>query len=325
MISLFLKFSFYDFFPLISNYSNLNNLNNRTIILNNHIHLKDCLFISLIGTNSNGGALSISNINELYCLIEYTTFLTCIVTGNYNGGAIYYEAKGGIAIQFICGYECSTQSSYSHQFGLISILDSSINYCNYLSLLNCPSIPDNRVDIIRFKLGNITLKNYNSTKNYLKAFICFIIHPLNQYLIKYSTFFNNTGTSHAIFGFVHGIINGNFEFSNIISNKMLSSNYGFLYNTINSICNISNCIFLNNLHSNYLILSTTGSIVINNCIIDNFTKSGNFILLNYQEIYTSSFKLNHLNTKLCNPTNVISFNSKFNFFSKFIFFYNLLN
>jgi predicted outer membrane repeat protein len=120
--------------------TNSPNLNSQTFTLREtpsgtNVYIFNCLFIN-ITSSSQGGALYCTSVT--YFLVESTSFFSCKTSS--NGGAIYFSNSGGqCVLHAVCGYDCCTTNSYSHQFGYtyVNSAASSKNYVNYSSITRC--------------------------------------------------------------------------------------------------------------------------------------------------------------------------------------------
>ena len=302
---------------LIGNYSE-----NIRYSITTNFEIYYCVFYRSTLYSGYGGIFYCSNI-PCNLTINDTIFFKCI--SSLDGGAIYYTSNllgSNVYLNRICANNCSTGLDKSYQFCYIVTYQIGNNSCNYLSINFCNTIPNGFTSFYLGR-GNISLNNYNSSKNFNKQYSGLYIYMPIFFLGKFCNIINNI-VSDSKNIMLYGNSNNKLTFSNILFNNSPNGfgvilNYGGYYS-------IENCILLNN--SNTLFFSNYDTLTILYCIISHlnqiYTVSINGYLNTMFNIhtYTNTINIYHLNTYLCennnNNNNKISNIYKSNLFKNII-------
>ena len=288
-MKLFLYYLFYDFFlNSFKEFKNINNLIN--LELNNNFYLIKFFFLNL-NCNLNGGSIFFSSLNNFSIVIEYCNFFNC--SSINEGGSIYFSCLNS---NFVLSKCCSYNSiSFNGQFFVT--LSQNQQIFNFLSIYksNNPNISSQNIFVINN--GYQYFQNSNISKNYLYNWAS--LYFFNS--IKLNSIFNNIIETTSISWIGFWTRNGNFNNtkSNFIKNFQQDSRWGFIYlDTATTIFN--DCIFFNN--SLFLFQVHSGTLTLNYCFIQNYSKSGtifisfqkSLLLTHFIENLNCDFKINTL-------------------------------
>jgi hypothetical protein len=266
------------------------------------VHILNCLFKSITSTTA-GGAVYCSSVQ--YLLVESSSFFSC--NGNGHGGAVHFTNtnNGQCVFYGTCGYDCYTANSKYGQFVYTKIYDSisNKNYVNYSSASRCVNEYSSSYDSLSLYYGKICCPSVNvsmcKTQYYVGAY-CVPFKDSNSITcsFSYSTFTDNNSTSSCcIYLAVTGSTN-EIKSCNILRNTQVSINSDGTISTGGNLIIEDSCI-LENTVSNTFYVSSSYTITLSNCTIDNTTCSGSLII---QNTVTKSFilALNHIYTQNCN-------------------------
>ena len=294
------------FFYSIENYNltSIQSINERINSINNNISIINSYFESIFQTNSNGGAIILESTKYFFVLIKKSIFNSCSVSDGYNGGAIYINLPNSpTIIDYCCAYKCHTglnQVSYTG-FGQFLFLSPSIFFQNiFFSTISSCSSQHSHPIVNNGDEQNILYSNFSY--NYVYHSSTVWLHNGKIGKINFCTFFNNIA-SKFIFLYID-ILSIIFENCNMIKNNQYSIEWGgyfqgFYQSNTQSI--IQKCIFLeNNLQLNTKLFTiVAGTLLLNNCYIDNFSYNSKPVSISNSLSITNSFKLYHMNTKDC--------------------------
>ena len=264
-----------------------------------------------------GGIIFCYNI-ESNMKLNNCVFFQC--SSYMNGGAIYFHSafiNSNVEINFVCANNCFTRNGFNYQFGVFLIYNSILNKIslNYLSMNNCSHVSSGTTSI-ELNYGNISINNFNSTKNNNLQYSSFRLYsPKKSYSI-FCTIKDNFVSNNNNF-LLEESLNNIFLYFNIINNNS-PNNYGVINIRNNANLIIEHCIFFKNL--NYLFYLNSGELNIKDCkIFHDLNSLGIISTNNISFIETNTFYLIHLNTLLCNGNNdKIYSNSKFLFNQSFL-------
>jgi hypothetical protein len=263
------------------------------------VYILNCLF-GPISTTSAGGALYCSTVTNL--LIESTSFFSCKTSS--NGGAVYFSNSGGqCVLHEVCGYDCCTTNSNSHQFAYIYVNNdiSSKNYINYSSIVRCVNEVSGTHYMLYLGCGKICCPSVNMSMNkcYYRIFYCNPLGDSNSFTcsFSYSSFTDNTATGHTCFFLWNG---ANFEIKscNILRNAhtVYPNSEGIIY-TCGNVMIDDSCILENKAYYTFR-QGSSYTITISNCTVDSTSNNG---YLTTRNTITKSFihALNHMSNLIC--------------------------
>ncbi|EAX88577.1 hypothetical protein TVAG_472010 [Trichomonas vaginalis G3] len=256
---------------------------------NNECFLYNCIFIT-ITTNS---AIYFTNENNKF-LNSYCLFTNC--SSYSHGGSIYFSCNSSIVQYRTCGYKSKTNSQEGHH-SYVKLVDKSNNK-NYLyesSFYECGNLEKDYTNLLYY--GNIEVKSINTSfceANYDSGIVLTIPTSLSN--VTYSSFCNTT-SNNTILSLNLG--NYNFNFCNVLNNKLKKSDYGTFYARTSTVL-IENCSFLGNTGSGKeFFQDDRGSITVKDSFCDRIDKTyGSVITNNVKNIY-SIHNLSHFSSYLC--------------------------
>ena len=249
----------------------------------------------------NGGIIYCSGI-QTNMIVNECFFFQCGC--NDQGGAIFFSCNfigTNVELNKNCAKNCF---SNAYQFAIILTHSNSNNLCNLLSMNNCNNISIGyRSFLLAF--GNISLNNFNSTKNFNIYYSGIALLTNFKCYSNYCNIIENFASDYSCIQ-LDGIDNNFLNFYNIIKNNS-PNNYGIITNWQGNFL-INNIILINNI--NILFYLKTGQLNINNCKIfhqnyslSNFNiNSNNEFLLNYS---INLIIINHFNCEINNIKNTI--------------------
>jgi hypothetical protein len=265
-----------------------------------NVYISNCLFISISSSN-HGGALYFSSVT--YLLVKSTSFFSCSVTNNYDGGAIYFtnSGSGQCVLHNVCGYDCYARYAM-FAYNEVNNAISSKNYVNYSSITRC--VKDSGVDFsLYLRNGKICCPSINISLNrfpHHPAIGCDPLVDSNSYTcsLTYSTFADTHAINHVCIYLRSSGANYEIKSCNILRNTQ--GNPG-AFGTIYALGNLmieDSCILANTAtyifcqrHSNY-------RITLSNCTVDSTSNNGYLII---QNTVTKGFilALNHMSNLIC--------------------------
>ena len=254
--------------------------------------------------NGKGGVIYLYN-NNISCSMRINNCIFFNCSADDMGGAIYFFSKkfgsSFVELTKICGNYCYTDKLRTYQFGAIHVYQYTQNHIDLVSLSNCNHFHD---VYITFMLhgGNMTVNNYNSTKNHNiqhTGLQIALATPLNA---KFCTITENNVSMYSCI-LIEGNSNNFLSYFNIIKNNcpydfgVVSCYFGFLQ--------INNTLFLNN--EDILFSTFSSKLYIFDCIINHLNMSkfsilksnGNISTLNLQFGNTNTFVLSHFQSDSC--------------------------
>ena len=287
---LFLFKSFYNFFGIEIN--ELECKNEQFNNLNNNIYIFECQFFNLI--NLNKGSSIYIETNNLNLLIESCLFSNC---KSFQGGAIYCIciSNGGIVLNKICGFNCSTLNIESYQFSFTKV--TSIEKIHTFNLISITKNINNGYHSLLLDSGNQLIESLNTSYNFINRVSgIYFLNP-NSFIIDRITSFNNSDIDGSNVAFSSSNTNNGFIFtSNFINNYNL--NYYLLYNHI-CITTFLNC-FIKNNNAIKLIAVWTGSVTFRNCWLDRYDHTSTSpIFINTFTNFKNSFIITHFSSFKC--------------------------
>jgi hypothetical protein len=271
----------------------------------NNVYVYDCFFHDF-SSSSNGGAINCgSSVYKL--LIEQSSFFFCKTSGSYGGG-VYFEYSGNYecVMSKICGFGCSCGS-----YGTCAFirLYNSANYKNHFNDSTIThSLKDGKSqwdsiflssDTILFPSNNFT----NNECNRNPAFCCVSQRSstLELCIVSYCSIVNNTANGgYSCIRLYSSGSTHRIDTCNIINNKQTSSYEG----TISAFSNVlikDSCILGNNEgNSVFYTSSSSYTITVSNCTVDNNRYSGSGSVI-FTKTAESSFihALSHIVTRSC--------------------------
>ena len=288
---LFLIFLWNDFYNGIVNPLSQNS---RIITFgSNNFYLLDSLFINLIITGVNGGAIFLNSLT-INLLIEKTSFYSC--SSDKNGGAVYFSCTFGACIfNLICGEKC-----WGYNGHLIYIITSNSlkNEAHFLSCARCPNLNTlGYRNSLYFENGIQILKNINSSLNNIKHQTPgIIIYLPNSVTSNFCTISNNKVTEAGITIWLQGGsgIRKLLQW-NIVANNS-PGGYGIIFSDYDGSSFImSHCIFKDNLNTLF-----SGGLTIEYCRIIHSGGIGAPNIISSNTLQTNTFLINHFSSYNCN-------------------------
>ena len=256
----------------IFNFNNTLNLKTNNFIFNgeeryNTFFIENSYFSRINTLNGNGGIIynmkMDQNMNLNQCI-----FYFCSSTE--GGGAIFFLGNNVKLLKICCSY-CFSEI---YQFGYI---ETSLNgFYHLLSINNCYNISEGFNSFV-IDLGNITLKNYNSSKNINKERSgIWISFPSNFYSI-FCSIINNFVSSNTILLF-QGYEKYFLSYYNIINNNSPHKYFG-VFSVFSGIFYLKNSFLINN--KDFLFKLEEGQLEVSYCKINhNINKIFNGNILN---------------------------------------------
>jgi hypothetical protein len=211
-----------------------------------------------ISITSTSNGGALSCTAVTYLLIETSTFFLCKTSGSY-GGAIYFSNSGGqCVLHEVCGNDCCVTISSS--WGQFI----SMNKCYYRSAIQCTPFGDSNSVTCSF---------------------------------SYSSFTDNNATYYMCIYLDNSAANYEIKSCNILRNTQVSLSSGIIRSNGNLIIEDS-CILEN--QANYIFYqgSSSYTITLSNCTVDNTAFYGSYKITN---TVTKSFilALDHMSTLNC--------------------------
>ena len=266
--------SFLLFYPNLENINYFTDSNIRYTAYYLNYNILNCIFTILTLINSNGGAISISQSNNINFLVENSLFYKCKIGSNFNGGAIYFNNmnNANCILYKICGYNCEGDTYSLGQMSFIS--SDKKNFIYFSSIINCSYfILHQKTQPIRILYGFQELKNTNFSNNINHATASFCSYQSIYLNSKYNNINKCYVNFHTII-FLYGGNNNSISFINLINNIQITRHYGIV--TCGWTDNIlTNLLFFNNiLYNNSLDLFYSGpncNFFIFNCYSDSYS------------------------------------------------------
>jgi hypothetical protein len=242
----------------------------------NNIYVNNCVFRYCSSSSAGGAIYCGSSVYKF--LVEQSSFLSCRTAGN-NGGAIYFysSTSGECVLSRTCGYNCSSTytSTSEGQFANI-YTKSDISYKSHVndsSVTRYSKNTSSSYNALYFKGGNILCPSINLTNNECYGNTAIYCYPVSSsisdtFRMSYSSIVNNTANPgsgcilHDNSGSSHCI-----DTCNIINNQQTSSGLGTI--RANTKVFIKNSCILGNNIGKYVFYTSSYSITISNCTIDD--------------------------------------------------------
>jgi len=300
---LFMRNSFIDFFPFQPERS----VESQTVTRAYHqgVHIHNVVFDEF--RSSSAVYYSLISL-PVYLYIEKTSFANC--ENGDEGGAIYYNGNsGGCALSSVCGYNCYSDD-IDGQLCYISTkeLENDKIILNLTSATRCspPFINGFRCSSIYLKNGNVTIRNLNSTNNYLSYTSGLQLRNAKQSSIQFANFVDNVVSYYAVIALIHLETCLHIDWIrsiNMIRNNSPDPNGGIIHGEIANI-NTTNSIFLDNFGT--LFFGKSGHITVNNCFLKhgtifpifNTTRSTTSSVIT-TDIYTQTLQIERFATYYC--------------------------
>jgi hypothetical protein len=299
-----LKFSWNDYFSGNSITLTLSDEYSSTQTLSeSNVYVINCLFNNFT-SGSNGGALSCTSATNL--LVESSSFFSC-KTSSDRGGAIFLSNNGGqCVLHGICIIDCcSTYTSFSYyQFAYVRVNDGSLskNYINYSSIIRCINERTDSYYIMRLENAKICCPSVNISMNICQFYPGITTYPYVDSSsvtcsISYSSFVDNNANGNTCIYLHRSGTKQEMKCCNILRNTQVSDSCGIIYSNTNSVIEDS-CILENTATNIFYVPSSSYSITLSNCTVDN-TKNNQKLII--QNTVTKSFihGLNHISTQNC--------------------------
>jgi hypothetical protein len=267
------------------------------------VYVSNCLFESITSSDT-GGALYCSN-SATYFLIESTSFFSC-KTSSSCGAIYFYNSKSCQSILYkVCGYDCCTTNSNSHQFGLLYVYNAASckNCANFSSIARCVNENSTPHYILAFQCGNVCCPSVNLSLNKcyrMSGITCWPSSDSNYVTcsLTYSSFTDNHATAYNCFWLNTGGANYEMKSCNILRNiQGTLSSHGTIYTSGN--LKIDDSCILENTATNTIYQGDSSyTITLSNCTVDKMTCNQNLVT---QSTVTNSFilALNHMSTQNC--------------------------
>jgi hypothetical protein len=271
---------------------------------NAYLCISNCLFRS-IASSSTGGALHCNSAT--FMLIESTSFFSCKTSNDCQGGAIYFSNSGSQCVLYeVCGYDCSTKTTYDYQFAYLRVNNSASikNYFNYSSISRCVNEVSGAYYTLYLNYGQILYPSVNMSMNKNdrhSGIYCYPSVDSNSVTCSftYSTFADNHAISCNCIYLSSTNVNKEIKYCNIIRNTQGTlGSLGTIY-TIGNLT-IEDCCILEN-RATYIFYQGSSShiITLSKCTVDSTSNNRN---LTIQNTFSKSFilALNHMFTQYCN-------------------------
>jgi hypothetical protein len=304
LISKMVKANFYNFYSSntsLNEYTDFETISSRFTPPSGDVYIHNCLFREC-SINNNGGAIYLSRASTDRLLIEETTFISCYVTGDYNGGAVYFTSGMSLLNQ-VCAYGCSDVKANSGQCFFIDVSDNMkyTNFVNDTSICNYKNTDSGSYTQFN-RYGRVLVTKENISKNNCRTYSALYCYSgQNTARIEFSSFVNNTSNNYGCLylGCQQKIVGCNILYNEQNSHDSPSTIYAsynlFIY---------SSCILENNKGKRVFVI-TTGShrIALFDCTLDEnvFSNSRYYGNLTIYETNSKPYinGLQHLNTNLC--------------------------
>ena len=233
--------------------------NDKRAFYQENIILINCILHRLI-INGNGGAIYIDSI-PYNIFIESSNFYKCIST--LQGGGIYFNIGKNVTILNTGAILCHSGVDQHGQF----LYTNSDNFSSFniffLTISQCNNNLQNGFSSNCYDNGILNISNINCSNNFCIMESSIRINNLENFFIKFSTFFNNSCKNSQKNLNIMGI-NGIFDYCNFIN---LISLKGSIFYCEHSIINITNSIFNRNHGILFYSNSTNKGIFVLNCIM----------------------------------------------------------
>jgi len=297
--------AFSDFFPSAGSQVNITN------IQGNKPYSKEYFIDGVLFENFNmQTALIFSSFNRpVFLVIERSAFSYC-QTGADDGGALYYHSNdGGMALQSVCAFHCYTEAGKG-QFCWAKVgFDEKISM-NIVAIQECApaTVFGTRYSPISFTNGNISLKNFNSSKNQVFQYSCLSVENMRSFNITFCSFIWNTATNYyGIYLYDSDYTAVNMSYGNFISNREIGLGYGLLY-AYKILLYISYSYFKDNDY--ILFYGGLSNLTLNDCYIQHYSLANIFyaqmtlikITNNYNTTtskFTETIPVEHFSTHQC--------------------------
>ena len=257
----------------------------QTRYINIDFEISNCIFSRSNWYQGNGGIIYCNNINNPL-KVSNCIFIQCYSA--YNGGAIFYEStliNSGCFFKKICAFQCSCNSNnkYGHFAGINLANGDYQSFHELISLNQCPTNYIGWFPII-LNQGNQSFFYNNISYNYCEyESILGSSLPLS-FICKYSTFSDNQASKDISMYLYGHSLDGYFYFCNFVNNYVYHSR-GHFYLDVNSKIFIYNTVFSNN--NNILYYINSGSITLNNCLINHLYSTGSIVITSNNNSFTS--------------------------------------
>jgi len=252
-----------------------------------------CSFSRSTGLGINGGVIYCvgeSNLNVSDC-----AFYKCSTSGA-SGGAIYFSASNCNMVR-ICGMKCKSTSNYHFSF-ISGKYESKFNF-NYISIASCGDLDIyESYHCIYLQKGYQSIYSLNSSKNIIFQPTSLCIDDPSSFHGTRCTFANNRALHSIVIWFMGGTDTRILDYSNILNNNQDTSTWAIVYcHYGSSDYNLDHCMFYGN--QNTLFTKVSGSITVSNCEISHSGSLGTYIDGGNNIEYSSSLKIQHYSTELC--------------------------
>jgi len=284
----------------------------RKIISNEDIIVHSCTFDGLkaLGSasdvNGMGGAIYYTSNTVSHVHLVGDMFSNCETTS--SGGAVYVNMNSGsLKTRYLCAYKCfnggitSTSAGQRGMFAFLSIAKYNPFLVEYVSISRCAHATyttKNRYDTFYIYGGDETMKNLNSSNNYVFRYTGFTTTDSSTFSHMYGNYVNNVARDQTCVLLQKSTQTLQITLSNFISNNS-PNNGGTIRSNIADI-SVSHCIFLNNANSLFSILSGD-SYSVTNCWVYHSGTLG--LAVTKRTSITQTFAFSHFSSYFC-PANI---------------------
>jgi hypothetical protein len=248
--------------------SNYNGLTSRLSVTSGTIYVFNSFFKKVEYLQGAGGAINFtSSEDSSILLVEETTFLNCVSSG--NGGGIYFYNKGNAVINKICAINCSTTGGNGNFY--YNFVSNTKYYKNEINLTTVSSIESARGNTLYLYYGTIQISKINESFIYCLHTAAYRIEPSGSAgeitgMVTYSTFYNNTATSYRClnFGSCSSRILYKMVSCNVIKNAQSSEAVISFFESTE----VEGTCILQNYGSSILYNGRTYTVSLSNCVTD---------------------------------------------------------
>jgi hypothetical protein len=269
------------------------------------VYVLNCLFNGCT-SGSSGGALYCTSVTSL--LIESSSFFSCKTSSSHYGAICFSNSNSQCVFYCVCGYDCCsiyTSGNSYYQFAYINVNNgaSSNNYINYSSISRCVNEITNSRYILCLNNGKICCPSVNVSMNKCQRYSGITCYPFTDsnsftFSFSYSSFVDNNAPGDICLLFNREGSKYEMRCCNILRNSQGTSSNGIIYAYGNTMIENS-CILENTATYVFYLTSSSYSITLSKCTVDETTNNRNLII---QNTITKSFihGLNHISTQNCN-------------------------